>query len=139
MMNTIQLCTFYINEHLFGIKVDRIQEVIKSHQMTPVPLSPSFVGGLINLRGQIVMAIDLKDKMELAKSGEINSQMNIVLRHGDSLISLLVDSVGDVISVSPEQIEAEHHHLPQEISKLITGICKTECALLMVLDPEQLI
>jgi purine-binding chemotaxis protein CheW len=139
MMDPIQLCTFYINDHLFGIEVDRIQEVIKNHQMTPVPLAPSFVGGLINLRGQIVMAIDLKDKMNLAKTLGYTSQMNIVLRHGDSLISLLVDSVGDVISVSPEQIESEQHHLPQEISKLITGICKTENALLMVLDPEQLI
>lgn len=138
-MDTIQLCTFYINEHLFGIEVDRIQEVIKHHQMTPVPLSPTFVGGLINLRGQIVMAIDLKDKMNLDKSLENSAQMNIVLRHADSLISLLVDSVGDVISVSPEQIESEHYHLPPEVSKLIMGICKTEQNLLMVLDPEQLI
>lgn len=138
-MENIQLCTFYINDHLFGIEVDRIQEVIKNHQLTPVPISPSFVGGLINLRGQIVMAIDLKDKMNLPKTLEYTSQMNIVLRHDDSLISLLVDSVGDVISVSPDQIESEQHHLPQEISQLITGICKTENTLLMVLDPEQLI
>lgn len=138
-MDSIQLCTFYIDEHLFGIEVDRIQEVIKNHQMTPVPLSPAFVGGLINLRGQIVMAIDLKDKMNLPKSSANTVQMNIVLRNEDSLISLLVDSVGDVISVAPEQIESEQHHLPQEIGKLISGICKTESALLMVLNPEQLI
>lgn len=138
-MDTIQLCTFYINEHLFGIEVDRVQEVIKQHQITPLPLSPTFVGGLINLRGQIVMVIDLKDKMNLAKSLENSAQMNIVLRHADSLISLLVDSVGDVISVSPEQIESEHHHLPPEVSKMIMGICKTEQSLLMVLDPQQLI
>ena len=138
-MDTIQLCTFYINEHLFGIEVDRVQEVIKQHQITPLPLSPTFVGGLINLRGQIVMAIDLKDKMNLAKTLENSAQMNIILRHTDSLISLLVDSVGDVISVSPEKIELELPHLPPEISKLIMGICKTEQNLLMILDPEQLI
>lgn len=138
-MDTIQLCTFYINEHLFGIEVDRVQEVIKHDQMTPVPLSSTFVGGLINLRGQIVMVIDLKDKMNLAKTLENSAPMNIVLRYANRLISLLVDSVGDVISVSPEQIESEHHHLPPEVSKLIMGICKTEQGLLMVLDPEQLI
>ena len=58
-----QLCTFYVNGFYFGVDVLRVQEVIKYQKMTPVPVSPAVVKGLINLRGQIVIAVDMREKM----------------------------------------------------------------------------
>lgn len=138
-MAEIQLCTFYLNDHLMALEVDKIQEIIKTRQMTKVPLAPDYVGGLINLRGQIVAAIDLKKRMNLPQHETVVSPMNIVLQHHEGLISLIVDSVGDIINVEDDQIEHDPHHLPDDLDKMVTGICKTDQFLLMVLDIDQVI
>ena len=61
-----QLCTFYLQKLLFGVEVEKVQEVIRYQEMTRIPLAPEVIGGLINLRGQIVTAIDLRRQLELA-------------------------------------------------------------------------
>lgn len=138
-MADLQLCTFYLNEHLLGLEVGKIQEIIKTRPMTRVPLAPGYVGGLINLRGQIVAAIDLKKRMNLPALEPSKTQMNIVIQHHEGLISLLVDSVGDIINVDTNQIEHDPHHLPDDLGKMLMGICKTDQFLLMVLDIDHII
>src|ERR1700710_1738635 len=94
-----QLCTFYVQGLFFGVEVEKVQEVIRYQEMTRIPLSPPVIAGLINLRGQIVTAIDLRHQLALeARTGE-QLPMNVVIRREDGPISLLVDEIGDVVEV----------------------------------------
>jgi purine-binding chemotaxis protein CheW len=99
MAERSQFCTFYLDKLLFGVELRGVQEVIRSLDMTRVPLAPEVVGGLINLRGQIVTAVDLRRRLELeARSPEMRP-MNVVVRSEDGAVSLLVDEIGDVVEV----------------------------------------
>ncbi|MFN7840202.1 MAG: chemotaxis protein CheW [Pirellula sp.] len=91
-----QLCTFFLDSQMFGIDVQTVQEVIRYQQMTDIPLAPDAVCGLINLRGQIVTAIDLRKRLGLPSRPEGQLPMNVVVRSDDGAVSLLVDQIGDV-------------------------------------------
>src|SRR5262249_4563886 len=104
-----QYCTFFLDGHYFGIDVLRVQEVIRFQQMTRVPLAPSVVRGLINLRGQIVMGIDLRRRLDLKDRPAEQLPVNVVVKTDDGAISLLVDEIGDVVEVAEK-----HFELPPE-------------------------
>ncbi|MBS2020709.1 MAG: chemotaxis protein CheW, partial [Deltaproteobacteria bacterium] len=91
-----QLCTFLIDGMLFGVDVTNVQEVIRYQEMTRVPLASSTVRGLINLRGQIVTAIDMRARLGLPPRADQALPMNVVASTGDGVVSLLVDEIGDV-------------------------------------------
>src|SRR5215472_3136729 len=91
-----QLCTFYLDGLLFGVEVHKVQEVIRYQAMTRVPLASQVIGGLINLRGQIVTAIDLRRRLGLAERTAKQLPMNVVVRSDDGAVSFLVDEIGDV-------------------------------------------
>jgi purine-binding chemotaxis protein CheW len=92
-----QLCTFYVGDSYFGIPVDQVQEVVRSQPVTPVPLAPTVIRGLINLRGQILTAIDLRNRLGLGEPGDPAMLINIVVRTTDSPVSFLVDEIGEVL------------------------------------------
>ena len=102
---TRQLCTFLLDEMLFGIDVMNVQEVIRYQEMTAVPLASSVVRGLINLRGQIVTAIDLRARLGLPRARRGRAPMNVVVRTDDGVVSLLVDEIGDVLEVDERSYE----------------------------------
>src|SRR5260370_8162668 len=99
MAQTSQFCTFYLDKLLFGVELKGVQEVIRSLDMTKVPLAPAVVSGLINLRGQIVTAVDLRRRLELEPRPSGMLAMNVVVRSDDGAVSLLVDEIGDVFEV----------------------------------------
>src|SRR6202451_3502897 len=84
--NTSQFCTFYLDKMLFGVELKGVQEVIRSLDMTQVPLAPGVVSGLINLRGQIVTAVDLRRRLELEPRGAGELAMNVVVRSEDGAV-----------------------------------------------------
>ena len=100
MADEHQYCTFYLAGHYFGLDVLKVQEIIRYQEMTRVPLSPPVVRGLINLRGQIVTAIDLRSRPELADRPADQLPVNVVVHTDDEAVSLLVDEIGDVLEVS---------------------------------------
>src|SRR5438094_9323996 len=102
MPDVRQYCTFYVNGHYFGLDVLKVQEIIRYQEMTRVPLAPPVVRGLINLRGQIVTAIDLRRRLELSERPADQLPMNIVVQTEDGAVSLLVDDIGDVVEVSEQ-------------------------------------
>ena len=77
-----QFCTFFLDGLFFGVEVHKVQEVIRYQGMTAVPLAPAVIGGLINLRGQIVTAIDLRKRLALRPRAGGEQPMNVVVRHG---------------------------------------------------------
>ena len=137
MANTQEFCTFFLQDQCFGVPVEQVQEVIRYQEMTPVPLAPVVVNGLINLRGQIVTAIDLRRSLELSPRPEGMLPMNVVVRTPDGAVSLLVDEIGDVVNVDSTAFERPPETLSRVASELISGVYKLEKRLLLVLDTEK--
>ena len=137
MAEAKEFCTFYLGELMLGVEVSRVQEIIRYQPMTRVPLAPHAVRGLINLRGKIVTAIDLRRRLELADRDAESLPMNVVIDTPDGSVSLLVDRIGDVIDVPDEAFERPPEMLHGAARDLITGAYKLPDRLLLVLDIEK--
>jgi purine-binding chemotaxis protein CheW len=128
-----QFCTFWVDDLYLGVDVMQVQEVIRQQPMTDVPLAPATVTGLINLRGQIVTAIDLRRRLDVAPRPD-HTPMNVVVRCGDEVVSLLVDEIGDVVVPDP----ADHDRVPPTVRgvarELFTDTYKLPGRLLLILD-----
>jgi purine-binding chemotaxis protein CheW len=133
----LQFVTFLLADHLFGIEVVKVQEVLRYQRMTPVPLAPPDVAGLINLRGQIVTAIDLRCRLGMPERTDDHLPMNVVVRTPEGSLSLLVDQIGDVIEVSEESFELPPATLTGQARQLVQGAYKLHDRLLLVLDTER--
>jgi purine-binding chemotaxis protein CheW len=133
-MEMRQFATFTIDTLLFGVEVDRVQEVIRYQEMTAVPLAGRGAAGLINLRGEVVTAVDLRIRLGLPARAAGVLPMNVVVRVDDEPVSLLVDAIGDVAHVSPEQFEEPPETMTGPGATLVTGAYKLEGRLLLVLD-----
>ena len=105
MPSSQQFCTFLVDGQMFGTPVARVQEVIQHQVMTPVPLAPEVVTGMINLRGQIVCAIDLRRRLQLPERAADPISMSVVVRTNQGTVNLLVDEIGEVIEVTDEALE----------------------------------
>ncbi len=131
---TVQLCTFVVEKLHFGIDVLDVQEVLAFNPMTRVPHAPSVVRGLLNLRGQIVTAIDLRARLGLPGSVEAHRMMNVVVRVGEGAVSLLVDEIGDVIEFDEAELLPPPETLTGTARDLVIGVCTHEDRLLLALD-----
>ena len=139
MSDSKQYSTFYLNGLFFGVEVLKVQEVIRYHEMTRVPLAPRMIEGLINLRGQIVTAIDLRRRLELPPRTEGQLPMNVVVRSDDGAVSLLVDEIGDVVEIQDDTYEHPPETLTGVARELIQGVYKLKERLLLILDTEKTI
>jgi purine-binding chemotaxis protein CheW len=119
------------------VDVRKVQEVVPYQEMTRVPLAPSMVRGLLNLRGQIVTGIDLRHRLELAERSADSLPMNVVLRGEDSPVSFLVDDIGEVIEVDADACEPPPQTLRGPVRELIQGVYPLPDELLLVLDTER--
>jgi purine-binding chemotaxis protein CheW len=132
-----QLSTFYVDDLFFGVDVLRVQEVLRFQHMTRVPQAPDVIEGLINLRGQIVAAIDMRRRLRLAPRDGSQTPMNMVVRTEDGAVSLLVDEIGDVVDVDAGSYERPPENLEPAAREMIRGVCKLKNRLLLVLDTEK--
>jgi purine-binding chemotaxis protein CheW len=132
-----QLCTFFLQDLYFGVEVEKVQEVIRYQEMTRIPLAPEVIAGLINLRGQIVTAIDLRRQLELTARPAGQLPMNVVVRRDDGPISLLVDEIGDVVEVEEESFENPPDTLETRRRDFIRGVYKLKDKLLLLLETEK--
>jgi len=132
-----QLCTFRAGDLLLGVDVHVVQEVNRFQEMTPVPLSGPGIEGLINLRGEIVTAIDLRRQLGLEARDEEVHPMNVVVRTGGGIACLLVDEIGDVLNVDPEAVELPPATVPGHLRDFLKAVYKLEGELLLVLDPAR--
>jgi purine-binding chemotaxis protein CheW len=136
-MTANQYATFVVSDLFFGIDVQRVQEVLRYQQMTRVPLAPAVAGGLINLRGQIVTAIDMRCRLGLPPRPKDALPLNIVVRTEDGPVSLLVDEIGDVLEVDSAASEAPPDNLHTAARELIGRVYKLKDRLLLVLNPDK--
>ena len=138
MADQRQLCTFFLEERFFGIEVERVQEVIRYQTVTPVPLAPAVVRGLINLRGQIVTAIDLRRLLQVEDRADERLPINIVFQTWQGIFSLLVDRIGDVLEVDQSCFEHPPDTLEGIARELIQGAYKLQGRLLLLLNVEKM-
>jgi len=137
MSDNKQFATFSVGSLFLGVEVLKVQEVLRYQAMTRVPLAPDIVEGLINLRGQIVTAINLRRRLDLPARPDDQRPMNVVLRSDDGAVSLLVDEIGDVVEVNPDDFERTPETLRRPARDLITGVYKLKERLLLILDTER--
>lgn len=132
-------CTFYLDKYYFGIEVEQVQEIIRFQEITPVALAPEVVKGLINLRGQIVTAVDLRRLLELPDREDDSVPMNIVVRTPLGAFSLLADRIGDVLELADDSFEAPPDNLTGMAKKLIQRAYKLEGSLLLTMAIKKLV
>jgi purine-binding chemotaxis protein CheW len=132
----IQVTTFYLGKRLFGIPIEDVLEINKNVELTYVPLAPSYIEGVINLRGQIVPAINLREKIGMAREAGDESRRyhNVIVGNRNNSISLLVDEIGDVLELPSAVIEQPPDTIKGLDARYVKNVCKLQGELLVVLD-----
>ncbi|MCJ8347649.1 chemotaxis protein CheW [bacterium] len=134
-----EFCTFYLGPYFCGVEVQKIQEVIPPTPITKVPFSRSDIGGLINVRGTIVTALEIRSLFSLPKREEQEKYMNVILKYNEDIYALMIDAAGGIVHVQAQQFEDIPDGIDQKLRGLIKGVYKLSDKLLLELDIESLI
>jgi purine-binding chemotaxis protein CheW len=131
---TTVYATFVVEDRFLGLPVGRVREVLRAQPLTPVPLAHPDISGLLNLRGQIVTAVDLRARLHLPPrdAGEPSAHVVVTTQHAP--VSLVVDRLGDVLAVDEATFEPPPDTLDPHARPLIKGAFKFDDALLLELD-----
>jgi purine-binding chemotaxis protein CheW len=115
--------TFFLAGEMFALPVEDVQEVLMDQPLTPVPLAPEYIRGLLNLRGQIMPAIDLRRRLDFSARADGKSGSILVVKTSTQLISVLVDQIGDVMRLVREDWRSVPDTLPAQHRAFVFGIC----------------
>ena len=130
----IEYITVYVGDQLFGIPVTVVQDVFEVQGLTTVPLSAPEVRGVLNLRGRIVTAIDMRIRLGLAEPASDTSRMAVGIEEGSEAYGLMVDSVGEVLSLRAQDVERSPANLDPRWQQVSSGVHRLENDLMVVLD-----
>jgi purine-binding chemotaxis protein CheW len=136
-MTTRKLSTFRVCDELFGVAVEDVQEVTRGLEVTPVPLAPEAVTGLMNLRGQVVTVVDLRRRLGYPARDADAPSANVVVRSGGAAggaVSLLVDRVEGFEDVTEEQFADRPATMTGRARELVLGAYQLPGRLLLALD-----
>ncbi len=135
-----QYLTAYIGGHIFGLPVPHLRDIFRSHQIAPIPLSPECVLGSINLRGKIVTAIDLRIQFNIeSQLDEKKASMNVAVEYNGELYSLVVDRVGEVLSLPDANFDPLPPTLEKRWKSYSTGVYQLNERLLIRLNIEKVL
>jgi len=135
----LQWATFRLGRELYGINVMQVREVLRYVEITPVPGTPDFVLGIINLRGNVVTVIDARRRLSL-ETAEVNDHTRIVIVEANNqVIGILVDSVAEVVNLKQSEVESTPHIGNDENSKFFQGVYNKNAELLILLELNALI
>lgn len=131
-----EMCSVRLGDTLFGVPISHILEIVGSTRPQPVPLAPGYVGGLVHYRGDVLTTVSLRHLLDLAPNE--GNQDVLVLESSGGCFGLLVDSVGEVLTVSSEDHEPNPSILDERRRSLFAGAYKLKDSLLVMLDPQRL-
>ncbi len=141
--SAVELMTEYvtvtIGDHLFGLPIFRVQDVFVPDRLTRVPLAPPEVAGILNLRGRVVTAIDMRSRLDLGARAPGTPVMAIGIELKGESYGLLVDSVGEVMALRNSACEAKPSNLDPRLSRVAAGIYRLEGQLMIVLDVDRVL
>lgn len=137
--NSTEFVTFAIAGQTFGLPIDRVQDVFKPARITKVPLAGAEIAGVLNLRGRIVTAIDMRQRLEAKCREAGEAAMAIGIEAQGESFGLLVDSVGEVLKLPAEQREPNPVNLDRKLAALAAGIYRLDGQLLVVLDIDRVL
>ncbi len=132
-----QLCTFHVADLICAVEVSRVQEVLRPQKLTRIPQAPLGADGLINLRGQIVLAINLRQRLGQSQRATDEVFMNVVLRTEDGPVSLLVDHIGDVLEVEQDSFVKPPETLRGSVRDMIVGAFQLPNCLCLLLNSDE--
>lgn len=133
-VNSLQFATFYLGPELFGINILQVQEILLKQSITPVPLAEDYILGLIGLRGQIVTAINLKRRLGMEADDVSDEAHQIVVTAGDSIASLQVDRIGDVLEIDAKNLQPPPDTLKDIDTRYLEGVTMLKQTILAVLN-----
>ena len=132
----VEVCSVRLDKALFGVPIRHILEIVGKARPRPVPLAPGFVGGLVHYRGDVLTTVSLRSLLDLPPLDE--AQDVLVLESEGGCFGLLVDSVGEVLTVSSVDYEPNPATLDERRRVMLAGAYKLKDSLLVMLDPERL-
>ncbi|MEI8401428.1 MAG: chemotaxis protein CheW [Alcaligenaceae bacterium] len=138
MSTTTDFVTFYVGGHYLGISVADVLELNRNMDVTPVPKSPKIVRGVTNLRGQLVAAIDMYERLKLDKNTANQEPLSIILQCDGYLIAILVDDVGEILSLEADNFEPPPTNFSKAAKELIVGVYKLPEKLLLILNAKRI-
>lgn len=136
--NHSQLATMRINGQLLGIPVQEVREILREQKITNIPLVPSEIAGALNLRGRIVTVIDIRHRLGLPERNKEIQNIFVVVDHKNELYSLVVDSIGDVLTIPTNAIQSVPSNLAASWRSIASGVYQLEKELLVILDLKAL-
>ena len=134
-----EFVTITIAGQLFGIPTIQVQDAHDTPKVTPVPLAPREVAGVLNLRGKIVTVINLRERLNLAPVGSDETTMSIVVEHGGDLYSLVIDDVGDVLSLPDDQFEKCPATMDPLWREIAVGVYRLDGRLMIMTEVDRLL
>jgi len=137
--DVIQWVTFKLDNEIYGIRVMQVQEVLRVSEIAPVPGAPSYVMGIINLRGNVVTVINTRSRFGLSLTDNDDDTRIVILESDDNVVGILVDSVAEVVDLKRDQIETSPNVGNDESSKYIEGVATLEGELLILIDINKLL
>ena len=135
----LQLVTFSIGDEEFGVDILKVQEIIRTMEITKVPRAPAFVEGVINLRGKVIPIIDLRKRFGLQTRGHDKNTRIIVIEINNMIVGFVVDSFPEVLRIPASTVEPPPPKVAGLESEYISGVGKLEDRLLILLDLNRLL
>lgn len=138
LANFITMVTFYIGDFLLGIPADKVMEINKEIDITPVPLSEEHILGIMNLRGQIITVIDLAKKLKI--NLKVTPKINLIVKdEGEAPVSFVIEEIGEILEISPAKLEKPPEKLEGITKEYIKNVYQLSDKLLLILDIEKIL
>ncbi len=135
----LQWVTFLLEGEVYGINVMQVQEVLRYSEIAPVPGAPTYVLGIINLRGNVVTVIDTRDRFGLPSAEVTNNTRIVIIESNDHVVGILVDAVAEVVYLKQSEIETAPNVGSDENAKFIRGVCNKNDELLILIDIDKML
>ena len=137
--NIVQFSTFRVEGELFGVDILHVQEILPYQEITLIPLAPEYIKGLLNLRGQIVAIINLRQRLGFDPLDDNTTGMNLIVTVDKDLMSVFVDQIGDVVGIHEDRLSPPPGTICGVAARYIQAVCQLEEELLIVLDLDNIL
>ena len=136
---TVQFSTFRLADELLGVNALQVQEILPYQEITPVPLAPEYIKGLLNLRGQIVTVLDLRRRLGFESLEDETIGMNLIVTSNEGLVSVFVDIIGNVLDLQIDWLQTPPGTVRGVAAQYIQAVCQLEEELLIALDTDRVL